>query len=207
MSTGSINPLSNSYLQSILGSVLQNTGLTTNNTNNSLSSIDSLSAVQQADNSGLSPFAQLISTLQQLQQSDPNKYQQVTQQIATNLQSAAQTAQTDGNTTAANQLNQLAADFTNASKNGQLPNLQDLAQAVGGHHHHHHHAHAASADSDANSSPDSNSSSSASSNSASQMLSQLLSAFQANETQANALNPMSIIMSTLSQAGITASDS
>ena len=72
-----------------------------------------------------------MSTLQQLQQSDPTKYQQVTQQIATNLQSAAQTAQAEGNTTAANQLNQLATDFTNASQSGQLPNVQDLAQAIG----------------------------------------------------------------------------
>ena len=39
------------------------------------------------------------------------------------------------------------------------------------------------------------------------MLTQLLSAFQANEAQTNALNPMTIIMNTLSQAGITASDS
>jgi len=214
MSTGSINPLSNSYLQSILGSVLQNAGLTTNNANNTLSGIGSLSAVQQPDNGQLSPFAQLMSTLQQLQQSNPTQYQQVTQQIATNLQSAAQTAQSDGNTTAAAQLNQLATDFTNASQTGQLPNIQDLAQAVGGHHHHHHHAHAASNDSNANSSAgssstsaDGSSSSSASSSSANQMLSQILSAFQANEAQSNALNPLNIIMNTLSQEGITGSNS
>jgi len=200
MSTGSINPLSNSYLQSILGSVVQNAGLTTNNTNNSLSGIGSLSAVQQQDSGQLSPFAQLMSMLQQLQQSNPTQYQQVTQQIATNLQSAAQTAQSEGNTTAATQLNQISTDFTNASTSGQLPNVQGLAQAVGGHHHHHH-AHAASNDSDANSS-----SSGASSNSANQMLSQILSAFQANEAQTNALNPLNIITSTLSQAGITASN-
>ncbi len=82
-----------------------------------------------------------MNTLQQLQQSNPTNYQQVTQQIATNLQAAAQTAQSEGNTTAANQLNQLATDFTNASTSGQLPNIQDLAQAMGGHHHHHHHHH------------------------------------------------------------------
>jgi hypothetical protein len=203
MSTGSINPLSNSYLQSILGSMLQNTGLTTNNTNNSASGVSSLSAVQQPDSGHLSPFAQLMSELQQLQQTDPAKYQQVTAQIATNLQSAAQTAQSDGNTTAANQLNQLATDFTNASKSGQLPNVQDLAQAIGGGHHHHHHAHAASADSDASSSTDTTA---ASNTTASQMLSQLLAAFQASETQSSALDPMSIITNTLTQAGITGSN-
>jgi hypothetical protein len=210
MSTGSINPLSNSYLQSILGSVLQNAGLTTSNANNSLGGINQLSAAQQPDNGQLSPFAQLMSTLQQLQQANPTEYKQVTQQIATNLQSAAQTATTDGNTAAATQLNQLATDFKNASQSGQLPNIQDLAQAIGGHHHHHHHAHAASADSDANStssgsssSASSDSATSSSSSVANQMLAQLLAAFQTNETQNSALDPMSIINNTLSQAGIT----
>jgi hypothetical protein len=212
MSTGSINPLSNSYLQSILGSVLQNTGLTTSNTNNSLSGIGSLSAVQQPDSGQLSPFAQLMSTLQQMQQSNPTEYKTVTAQIATNLTNAAQTATSEGNTTAAAQLTQLANDFNTASTSGQLPNVQDLAQAVGGGgHHHHHHAHAASSDSDANSSATStssaaSSSTTASNTSASQMLSQLLAAFQTNEAQSNALDPMSIINNTLSQAGITGSN-
>src|SRR5579864_2979610 len=92
----------------------------------------------------------MLNQLQQLQQSDPAKYQQVTQQIATNLQNAAQTAQTDGNSTAATQLGKLASDFNSASQSGQLPNIQDLAQAIGGGHHHHH-AHAASADQDGDS--------------------------------------------------------
>jgi hypothetical protein len=179
--------------------------LTTNNTNNSLSGIDPSSSVQQPDKGQLSPFAQLMSTLQQLQQTNPTQYQQVTKQIATNLQSAAQTAQANGNTAAANQLNQLATDFTNASKSGQLPNIQDLAQAVGGHHHHHHHAHAASADSSTDSSAGSGAS--ASNSNTTQTLTQLLAAFQANETQSDALDPMSIIANTLSQAGITGANS
>jgi hypothetical protein len=111
--------------------------------------------------------------------------------------------------TAANQLNQLAADFTNASKSGQLPNVQDLAQAVGGHHHHHHAHAAASADSDAASGPDSSSSSPASPASiagASQMLNQLPAAFQATAVRSGSLNPMSIIMSTLSTAWISGAD-
>jgi len=203
----SIGPINNSYLQSILTSAIQAAGSTTDKTSNTLNGINaSLPVAQPPDNSRLSPFAQLISTLQELQQSDPAKYQQVTQQIATNLQSAAQTAQSDGNTTAATQLNQLANDFTNASKSGQLPNIQDLAQAVGGHHRHqHHHAHAASADSDAASSTGS-SSSSASQTSASQTLSQLLSAFQTGGAQNGAKDPMSIILSTLSNAGINVSN-
>jgi hypothetical protein len=159
-----------------------------------------------------------MSTLQQLQQTNPSQYQQVTSQIATNLQSAAQTAQSEGNTTASNQLSQLATDFTNASKSGQLPNIQDLAQAVGGHHHHHgHHAHAASSDSSSSSSssssPSSTSTSSTSNttnnttnNVTSQSLSQLFAAFQSNQTQSDALNPMKIIQSTLSNAGILTSN-
>jgi hypothetical protein len=139
---GSISNLSNNYVQSVFNTVLQTAGVTTSTSGNGVSAIGTPS-----DNSQLSPFAQLVSTLQQLQQSDPAKYQQVTQQIATNLQAAAQTAQTNGNSTAATQLNQLAADFTNASKTGQLPNFQDLAKGIGGHHHHHH-GHAAPSDSD-----------------------------------------------------------
>jgi len=193
---GSINSLSSSYVQSVLNSVLQNSGLTTK-TGNSLSSADVSSSALQPDNGQLSPFAQLLNTLQQLQQSDPTKYQQVTQQIATNLQSAAQTAQTSGNTTAANQLTQLATDFNSASMNGQIPNIQDLAQAMGGHHHHHH-VHSGSAGS---------SSDSSTSGSATQALSQLLSAFEStNGTQSDSLNPMTIILNTLANAGISSTN-
>ncbi|HEY2842301.1 MAG TPA: hypothetical protein VGJ09_01575 [Bryobacteraceae bacterium] len=142
-----INNLSSNYLQSILNNTLQNTTSTNDNPNG----IDTSSIVPQPDNSNLSPFAQLIGTLQQLQQTDPAKYQQVTQQIATNLDSAAQSAQAAGDTTAASQLTKLADDFTSASKSGQLPNIPDLAQAIGGHHghgHHHHHAETASPSTD-----------------------------------------------------------
>jgi hypothetical protein len=203
MSSNSINPLSSSYLQSILAGTLQSDASTANNTGNSLTGIASPGALLP-DNSRLSPLAQLMSTLQQLQQSDPTKYQQVTQQIATNLESAAQTAQSDGNTTLANQLNQLSSDFTSASKSGQMPNIRDLAQAVGGHHHgHHHHAHVASADSDGDSAASSN----ASNSNAPQTLSQLLSALQANGTQNDALNPLNIIRDTLANAGNNGSNS
>ena len=198
MSIGSINPLSNPYLQSILTSAIQSTGLTTNSANNSLSTSAASSVFQAPDSSQLSPFAQLMSQLQKLQQTDPAKYQQVTSQIATNLQTAAQTATAAGNTTAATQLTQLATDFSNASKSGQLPPMEDMARAMGGHHHHHHHVEAASTD------PTSTSSTSPTS-SASQTLSQLLGAFQANGAASASTDPMSIIMSTLSSAGITGS--
>jgi hypothetical protein len=188
-SMGFINNLSSNYLQSVLNNAVQSSGLTANT--NGITSPTAL----QPDNQQLSPFGQLLSTLQQLQQSDPSKYQQVTQQIATNLQSAAQTAQADGNSVAATQLNQLATDFSNASQSGQLPNIQDLAQASqSGHAHHHHghgHGHSASADPD-----------STSSTSSSQTLDQLFSTLQANGAPNDPLNPMAIIFNTLSSAGI-----
>jgi len=186
-----INSLSSSYLQSILSGTLQNTS----SAGNSSSSTGTSSVTAPSENGHLSPFAQLMSTLQQLQQSNPTEYKQVTQQIATNLQAAAKTAQADGNSTAANQLNQLATDFTSASESGPLPNVQDLAQAIGGHHHHHH-FHPASSDAD------SSSSNTSSTSNTSQTLSQLLAAFQANSTPNEATNPMAIIMNTLSSAGI-----
>jgi|SRR5580704_17904002 hypothetical protein len=196
---GSINNLSSSYLQSILGTAFQATGLTPNTTANSQSTSSLASTALQPDNSQLSPFASIMSTLQQLQQTNPSEYQQITQQISTNLGTAAQTAQTDGNATAATQLNQLSTDFSSASKSDQLPSVQDLAQAIGGGHHHHFHA---------GSSSNSNSSSSGgssdnSSSSANQTLSQFLASVQSNVSVDNSLNPMSIILNTLSTAGIS----
>jgi hypothetical protein len=198
---GSINNLSSNYLQSILNNAVQNSGLNSNSAN----AVGSSPAALPTDNQQLSPFAQLVGQLQQLQQSDPAKYQQVTQQIATNLQSAAQTAQADGNTKAASQVNQLSTDFSNASTSGQLANLQDLAQATTGHHHHggggHHHAHAASSD------PDSSPADPTSTSSLSQTLSQLLSGLQTDGTANGSLDPMAIILNTLSSAGLSSSSS
>ena len=202
MSTSPIHSLSNSYVQSVLNSVLQNAGLTIDQANNSLASVGT-TAIQAQDNNQLSPFAQVMSELQQLQQSNPTQYQQVTQQIATNLTAAAKTATTAGNTAAASQLTQLATDFTSASTSGQLPSISDLAQALSGHHHH---GGQSGATSDSTSST-SGSSSGASSTSTSQTLSQLLAAFQSTATQDSALDPMSIILNTLSSAGIGGSAS
>jgi hypothetical protein len=131
-----------SLIAPVLGNILGN-GSTSSTTNqNSLLSIaDSLSGSGSTSGGQPSTLAQLFETLQKLQQTNATQYSQVTGQIAANLQSAAQTATSSGNTNAANFLNQLATDFSNASKDGQLPSIQGLAQAVGGkggHHHHHH---------------------------------------------------------------------
>ena len=196
MSISPINNL-NGYVQSILNTALQGIGYASNTPGNNLNGVNSSSFQLQPDNGQLSPFAQLLNTLQQLQQSNPAQYQQVTQQIASNLQSAAHTAQSQGNTTAANQLNQLATDFTNASQNNQLPNIQDLAQAVSGHHHHHHHFHSAST-------PPAGATTNSNSNS--QSVDQILVAFQAVGAQNNSLNPMDIILNTLSNSGINSTN-
>jgi hypothetical protein len=189
VSSNSINTLSNSYVQSIFNNALPGAGASTSQTGG-------VGSTQQSDNSQLSPFSQVLTDLQQLQQNNPTQYQQVTQQIATNLQTAAQTASLQGNTNAASQLTKLAADFTNASASGQLPNIQDLAQAIGGHHHHHHHSGSGAQGSSSASS--SNSISATNGTNASQ----LFSAFQSNASQSEALNPLSIIENTLSTAGI-----
>jgi hypothetical protein len=200
MSLGPISSLTSNYLQSILGSVLQTTGLSsTTNT----ASTRQTQAVQQSDGSQLSPFAQILSSLQQLQQSNPSQYQQVTQQIATNLQNAAKTAQSEGNTTAANQLNQLANDFTTASQNGQLPNVQDLAQAASAHHHHHH-FHASSSETGSSSS---SGTTAATGTAGDSELSQLLTAFESSASQNQSLNPLAIIQQTLASVNNTSSNS
>jgi hypothetical protein len=182
MGNSVINNLSNpyNYLESTLNAAVQNTQQT-GATNDSAS----VGATTQSDNGELSPLAQVLSQLQQLQQSNPTEYAQITGQISTNLKNAAGTAENDGNTQAASQLNQLATDFSNASSSGQLPNIQDLAQALGaGHHGHHHHG----SDSDSSSA------------SSTQAVSQLFTPFEPNGGQNNSLNPSSIILNTLADA-------
>jgi hypothetical protein len=219
MNVNSLSSLVQPYTQSILGTSASATATAGN------SSIDPSSlALPQESNPQISPFAQRLSTLQQLQQSNPAQYQQVTSQIATNLQSAAKTAAANGNTSQASQLNQLATDFSNASQNNTLPNIQDLAQAAGGLHGRHHHGHGgghggffessntsdSSTTSSATSSTSSTNSGSGSGSTGSgaynDPLSQLISAFLANNattTQNTSLNPMTIINNTLSGATLS----
>lgn len=195
MSITGISASSNiSSVESLLNTVLQGTGSAT------------ASSAGTSDNAQLSPFAKLVSTLQALQQTNPSEYQQLTQQIATNLNAAAQSAQASGNTNLANQLSQLGTDFQNASTTGQLPNLQDLASATSSHHHHAH-AGAAHSCSGASDTSDANAAS-ASNGSSSNALQQLLASFQtATQNQSQSLNPLSIIANTLSSARITISNS
>ncbi|HVW08937.1 MAG TPA: hypothetical protein VHC90_10160 [Bryobacteraceae bacterium] len=199
-STSSINNLASN-----LSYLLENQALNPSNNNqsgNPLTGLQSVTGAPQSDSSELSPLGGVLKTLQQLQQSSPTEYAQVTSQIAANLQNAAQTASSDGNTAAASQLTQLSNDFQTASTSGQLPNVQDLAHAVGGGGHHHHHHAGGSSDADSSTSSTSNISGS------SQTLSQLLAALQSNgSNQTDSLNPLNIIVNTLSGAGVTGSNS
>ena len=164
LASSAVQPL----LSNVIQSALNSTGVT------------GTGSAQQNDSSQLSPFAKLLSTLQNLQQSDPAKYKQVTAQIGQNLQAASQTAQAQGNTSAASQLSQLASDFSSASQSGSLPNIQDLAAALGGHHHRGH----------------------GSGQAANQLFSQLFQTGQSTASNSNPFDPGSIILNTLTSNGI-----
>jgi hypothetical protein len=189
MSIGPLVSLASGYIQSLFSNPQSGSSSTNATTAGASGNIQ--------DTNGLSPFAQVLSSLQQLQQSNPTQYAQVTQQISANLQTAAQTATTNGNSSLATELTQLSTDFKSASTSGQLPNIQDLAQAIGGGHHHHQHGGGASSAS--TSAPGS------SATSPTDSLSQLIQSLNSSQTGTianNTLNPLSIIDNTLSSAGI-----
>ena len=92
----------------------------------------------QADSPNISPAASFLSSLQKMQQQNPIAFQKITSQVAAQLQSAAKSAATLGNSTQAGQLSRLATEFQNCSTTGQIPSAQALQQAglgaQGGHH-------------------------------------------------------------------------
>jgi len=135
MSIGPLINLASGYIQSLFSNP---TSASSPSGPSTAGSASASGIAQDANQPG--SFAQILSSLQQLQQSSPIQYQTVTHQISSNLQTAAQSAAANGDTALANQLNQLSTDFNSASTSSQLPNVQDLAQAIGmgGHHHHHH---------------------------------------------------------------------
>jgi HSP90 family molecular chaperone len=87
------------------------------------------------DSNDMSAFAKLMSELQQLQQSDPDKFKSVMSDIAKTLKTDAQNA----TGSQATFLNNLSSKFDQAAQTGQMPDLQPKAQSAGGGHHHHHH--------------------------------------------------------------------
>jgi hypothetical protein len=129
-------------------SPLPNYLLPFNSTANNVGNANSASSAQQADVLGLSPEAQFLNQLQQVQTQSPQQFQAILSQITGQLQQTATTASNNGNTTQADQLTQLANSFQSAANGGTLPTAQQLQQAgLTGHHHHeggHHHGSAQS---------------------------------------------------------------
>ena len=96
------------------------------------SNSNSKSGISTSGVSQPSPFAQMLTQLQQLENSNPKRYSQVSQQISTNLSGAASNAQGQGNSKLANQLTTLSKDFAVASQTGQLPDFTHLAKMLAG---------------------------------------------------------------------------
>ena len=88
------------------------------------------------DSTQLSPMASLLNQLQQLQQSNPDKFKIVMSSIADTLSTDAKSAKGPQ----AKMLTDLANKFSQAAQTGQMPDLQPPGQqqGVSGHHHHHH---------------------------------------------------------------------
>jgi hypothetical protein len=179
MGFGPVVNMAGGYLLSLISGAMHGSNSNTTTSAGAASTSGTAGNTQNANQ--LSPFAQILSSLQQLEQSNPSQYQQVTQQIANNLQTASQSATAAGNAAVAGRLTQLSTDFRNASTSGQLPNVSDLAQAIGGGHHHHRHGRGAG--------------------NVNEFL-QSLNAPQSGAGGSNSLSALSIIDNTLSSAGI-----
>jgi len=77
-----------------------------------------------------SPFAQMLTELQQMEQANPSQYAQVSQQISTNLAAASSSALARGNTKLSTSLATLSKDFSSAAQSGKLPNITDLMNTM-----------------------------------------------------------------------------
>ena len=118
-----------------INSIGNNYGLDAVNTTQAAAT-QSATGATTTDSTQLSPMATLLNQLQQLQQSDPDKFKSVMSSIADTLKTDAQNATGPQ----AQRLNALADKFSQAAQTGQMPDLQPKGQAQGaaGHHHHHH---------------------------------------------------------------------
>ena len=124
MNVASLCSSRSSDIGSLFGNAIQGVTSTKNNART-----NATTANQPSDTSQLSPLAQFFSTLQQVLQSNPGQYQQLTQLIASSLN---QIGQQSGNAGSSNPLSQLARDFSNAANTGNLPDVSGLANAIGG---------------------------------------------------------------------------
>jgi hypothetical protein len=110
-------------------------GSSTSNTSTATST-DPLPIPGSSGNVDLSQAAQIFKKLQDLSQSNPNQFKQLTAKIATDLQSEAQKATGSAQTFLSN----LASQFNSASQTGSTSSLQPQTASPGGHHHGHHHS-------------------------------------------------------------------
>jgi hypothetical protein len=129
------------YLSPILGAASQVLSLfSSNKTASSGSSpaapgsTDPLSILDSSGNVDLSQAAQVFSKLQNLSQSNPTQFQQLTAKISSQLQTEAQSATGSASTF----LSDLANQFQTASQTGNTSSLQPQTASPGGHHHGHH---------------------------------------------------------------------
>ena len=92
--------------------------------------------VAASDSTQISPMASLLAQLQQLQQTDPDKFKSVMSSIADTLKTDAQNATGPK----AQRLSALADKFSQAAQTGQMPDLQpkDQSHGASGAPHHHH---------------------------------------------------------------------
>jgi hypothetical protein len=188
MSSSAIQPIAPLSLESTLRATLKDALAPIENAASSATGSTATPPATQPDSSQLSPLAKLVGALDNLQKTDPSKYTHLTQQIATKLQTAAQAAQTQGNSSEAKQLSALASDFSSASKTGQTSALIEnltSATATGGHRY-----------------EGSNGSSSAGASNSSQLLS-LVQQSENPSKRSTASNAASIIFNTLNGAGVT----
>jgi hypothetical protein len=100
-----------------------------------LAAPDPLSVTDSAGNVNLSQAAQFFSKLQDLSQSNPAQFKQLTAQISSQLQADAQKATGSAQTFLTN----LANQFQTASQTGSAASLQPPQGQTGSHHGHGHH--------------------------------------------------------------------
>jgi hypothetical protein len=128
------------YLSPILGAASQVMSMFSSNkaassaSPSAPSSTDPLSILDSSGNVDLSQAAQVFSKLQDLSQSNPTQFKQLTTQISSQLQTEAQSATGSASTF----LSDLANQFQTASQTGNTSSLQTQTASPGGHHHGHH---------------------------------------------------------------------
>jgi hypothetical protein len=117
-------------LSPIIGAASQVLSLLGNHSNAGTSTSTPASSIQDSNgNVDLSAAAQLFSKLQDLSQSNPSQFKQLTAQVSAQLQADAQQA----TGAASNFLSDLSAKFNTASQTGSTASLTPH-----GHHGHHH---------------------------------------------------------------------